>query len=118
MSTNPQDRPTPEHSDWARENRLFEIRREAERKGYIDAATLPIAGAPFPMASPETGYYGVNLLKEPQWSWEIPPYFFVGGAAGSAAVMGAIAHWTGRDAKLARDCRPWLREAQLFPALS
>ncbi len=105
MSTNPQDRPTPEHTDWARENRLFEIRREAERKGYVDADTLPIAGAPFPMASPETGYYGVPLLKEPQWSWEIPPYFFVGGAAGSAAVIGAIAHWTGRDERLARDCR-------------
>lgn len=105
MSTNAQDRPTPEHSDWARENRLFEIRREAERKGYVDAATLPIAGAPFPMASPETGYYGVHLLKEPQWSWEIPPYFFVGGAAGSAAVIGAVAHWTGRDKRLARDCR-------------
>jgi formate-dependent nitrite reductase membrane component NrfD len=105
MSTNPQERPTPEHSDWARENRLHEIRREAERKGYVDADTLPIAGAPFPMASPDTGYYGVPLLKEPQWSWEIPPYFFVGGAAGSAAVIGAIAHWTGRDRRLARDCR-------------
>lgn len=105
MSTNPQDRPTPEHTDWARENRLYEIRREAERKGYVDAATLPIAGAPFPLASPETGYYGVPLLKEPQWSWEIPPYFFVGGAAGSAAVIGAIAHWTGRDLALARHCR-------------
>ncbi len=59
----------------------------------------------FLLASPETGYYGVPLLKEPQWSWEIPPYFFVGGAAGSAAVVGAIARWIGRDAKLARDCR-------------
>lgn len=105
MSTNPQDRPTPEHGDWARENRLHEIRREAERKGYVDAATLPIIGAPFPMASPKAGYYGINLLKEPQWSWEIPPYFFVGGAAGSAAVIGAMAHWTGRDEKLARHCR-------------
>jgi hypothetical protein len=105
MNTNPQDRPTPEHADWARENRLHEIRREAERKGYVDAATLPIAGAPFPMASPETGYYGVPLLKEPQWSWEIPPYFFVGGAAGSAAVLGLVAKWVGRDEKLARDCR-------------
>lgn len=105
MSTNPQDRPTPEHTDWARENRLHEIRREAERKGYVDANTLPIEGAPFPMASPETGYYGIPLLKEPQWSWEIPPYFFVGGAAGSAAVLGLMAKWIGRDERLARDCR-------------
>jgi hypothetical protein len=105
MSSNPQDRPKPEHADWARENRLHEIRREAEQKGYVDADTLPIAGAPFPMASPESGYYGINLLKEPQWSWEIPPYFFVGGAAGSAAVLGVMANWIGRDKRLARDCR-------------
>jgi len=71
----------------------------------VDADSVRIAGAPFPKASPESGYYGINLLKEPQWSWEIPPYFFVGGAAGAAAVLGAIAHWTGRDQKLARDCR-------------
>ncbi len=105
MSTNPQERAMPEHSAWSRENRLVEIRREAERKGYVDGLGVRLPGAPFPIASPETGYYGVHLLKEPQWSWEIPPYFFVGGAAGSAAVIGAIAHWTGRDKKLARDCR-------------
>ena len=105
MSSNPQERPTPEHSTWSRENRLVEIRREAERKGHVDALGVRVAGAPFPVASPDTGYYGIHLLKEPQWSWEIPPYFFVGGAAGSASVIGAIAHWTGRDAKLARDCR-------------
>ena len=64
-----------------------------------------LPGAPFPVASPETGYYGIPLLKEPAWTWEIPPYFFVGGAAGSAAVLGAVARWTGRDLKLARDCR-------------
>lgn len=105
MSSNPQDRPTPEHTDWSRKNRLVEIRREAERKGRVEALGVRLPGAPFPMASPETGYYGVPLLKEPQWSWEIPPYFFVGGAAGSAAVIGAVAHWTGRDERLSRDCR-------------
>ena len=57
------------------------------------------------MASPETGYYGIPLLKAAAVEWEIPPYFFVGGAAGSAAVIGAVARWTGRDRKLARDCR-------------
>jgi len=105
MSTNPHERPTPEHADWSRENRLYEIRREAERKGHVEAHGVRLPGAPFPVASPATGYYGMPLLKEPQWSWEIPPYFFVGGAAGSAAVIGAIAHWTGRDRQLARDCR-------------
>ncbi len=105
MSSNPQERPVPEYTPWARENRLLEIRREAESKGFVDGHGVRLPGAPFPVASPETGYYGVHLLKEPQWSWEIPPYFFVGGAAGSAAVIGAVAHWTGRDRKLARDCR-------------
>jgi hypothetical protein len=44
-------------------------------------------------------------LKEPQWQWEIPVYFFVGGAAGAAAVVGALAHWTGADVKIVRDAR-------------
>lgn len=105
MSSNPQDRPAPEHTPWAKEHRLYEIRREAERRGLVEGPGVRLPGAPFPVASPETGYYGIHLLKEPGWSWEIPPYFFVGGAAGSAAVIGAVAHWTGRDKKLARDCR-------------
>jgi len=98
-------RPTPEHTDWARENRLFEIRREAEEKGRVQAIGIRPPGAPFPVASPETGYYGIPLLKQPPWKWEIPSYFFVGGAAGAAAMIGAAAHWTGRDGELARDCR-------------
>ena len=62
------------------------------------------------MASPETGYYGIPLLKEPSWTWEIPLYFFVGGAAGAAAVVGAIADYTGADRKLVRDAR-WIAAA-------
>ncbi len=57
------------------------------------------------MASPETGYYGVPLLKQPPWTWQIPIYFFAGGAAGSASVIGAVARWIGHDRELARDCR-------------
>jgi hypothetical protein len=103
--SDPLQRPTPEYTDWARENRLFEIRREAEEKGRVQAVGIRPPGAPFPMATPETGYYGIPLLKQPPWKWEIPVYFFVGGAAGSAAMIGAAAHWTGRDRELARDCR-------------
>jgi len=103
--SDPLQRPTPEYADWARENRLYEIRREAEEKGRVQAIGIRPAGAPFPVASPETGYYGVPLLKNPPWKWEIPVYFFVGGAAGSAAMIGAAARWTGRDQQLARDCR-------------
>ena len=105
MSTDPLERPIPERTDWSRENRLVEIRREAERTGRVTAAGVRLPGAPFPVASPETGYYGLPLLKEPAWTWEIPLYFFAGGAAGSAAVIGAVARWTGRDLELSRDCR-------------
>ncbi len=105
MSTEPTDRPFPEHSEWSRENRLLEIRREAEKKGRVEGLGVRPPGAPFPVASPDTGYYGVPLLKEPPWTWQIPIYFFAGGAAGSAAVIGVAARWIGRDRRLARDCR-------------
>ena len=58
------------------------------------------------------------MLKEPPWTWEIPLYFFVGGAAGAAAVIGAIADYTGADRKLVRDAR-WIAAAGsvISPAL-
>jgi len=101
----PLQRPSPEYTDWSRENRLFEIRREAQEKGRVLTPGVRPPGAPFPVASPETGYYGIPLLKQAPWTWEIPTYFFVGGATGSAAMIGAAARWTGRDLELARDCR-------------
>ena len=52
-------------------------------------------------------YYDVPLLKPPVWTWEVPLYFFVGGAAGSAAIIGSIAEWSGADGTLARDAR-WM----------
>ena len=52
-------------------------------------------------------YYGLPPLKRPVWTWEIPAYFFVGGVAGSAAVVGAVADATGADPQLVRDAR-WL----------
>ena len=103
--SDPLQRPAPEYTDRARENRLYEIRREAEEKGRVQAIGIRPPGAPFPHASPATGYYGLPLLKQPPWKWEIPVYFFVGGAAGAAAMIGAAAHWTGGDRELARDCR-------------
>jgi len=75
-------RTPPRIPDDLSERRLFEIRRDAETKGVVSGKGTRPAGAPFPVASPETGYYGIPLLKEPTWTWEIPLYFFVGGAAG------------------------------------
>jgi formate-dependent nitrite reductase membrane component NrfD len=52
-------------------------------------------------------YYELPLLKSPVWTWEIPAYFFVGGAAGAAAVVGAAARAAGADPALVRDAR-WI----------
>lgn len=92
------------------EQRLAAIRQEAEFRGEVKSGGIRPAGAPFPTASPETGYYGIPMLKEPAWTWEIPLYFFVGGAAGTAAVIGAIADYTGADRMLVRDAR-WIAAA-------
>ncbi len=54
-----------------------------------------------------TDYADQPLLKPPVWTWEVPAYFFVGGAAGMAAVIGAAAQLTGADEKLVRDAR-WI----------
>src|SRR6266478_5745137 len=50
-------------------------------------------------------YYDLPLLKPPVWTWEVPLYFFVGGAAGAAAVVGAAAQLAGADRDLVRDAR-------------
>jgi len=107
LSGTPEREHQPRIPDASSEARLLEIRREAETRGTVMRPGIRPAGAPFPVASPETGYYGIHLLKEPQWTPEIPLYFFVGGAAGSAAVIGAVADWIGRDPELARSAR-WL----------
>ena len=109
---------TPRVPDVSSERRLVEIRREAEETGKVAAKGVRPGGAPFPIASPETGYYGIPLLKKPAWTWEIPLYFFVGGAAGAAAVVGSVASYTGADRKLVRDAR-WIAAAGsvLSPAL-
>lgn len=52
-------------------------------------------------------YYDLPLLKPPVWTWEVPVYFFVGGAAGAASVLGAAAQLTGGDEELVRDAR-WI----------
>jgi hypothetical protein len=104
----------PARSKPDKEARLHEIRREAELHGRVEprgardgAAPGAMAGAPFPVASAETGYYGTPLLKTSQWTMEIPAYFFVGGAAGAAAVIAAVGNLSGADHDLVHDAR-WL----------
>ena len=95
----------PDTSFQRRERRLEAIRLEAVRTGHVEAIGTRPAGSPIPIASVDTGYYGIPMLKEPQWSWEIPIYFFVGGAGGAAAVIAEFAQMTGADAEVVRDAR-------------
>ena len=83
-----------------RELRLRQIRREAELRARTVSKLTPTGGSESPAtnghgaledfqpsrsAAPQTGYYGMPLLKTPAWTWEVPLYFFVGGAAGGGA---------------------------------
>ncbi|SFL88723.1 NrfD/PsrC family molybdoenzyme membrane anchor subunit [Geodermatophilus ruber] len=44
-----------------------------------------------------TSYYGRPIIKPPVWKTpDVPLYLFLGGAAGSSAVLGALADVTGR----------------------
>ena len=98
----------------AREARLDAIRREAAAHGR-GGSVNPVASAPLPFATPS--YYGRPLLKGPVWTWEVPIYLFVGGAAGAAAVIAAAATFAG-DVAMARDAR-WIAfaGAALSPVL-
>ena len=88
-----------------REERLRALREEAAAKGTVRATGIRPLASPMPAASPETGYYGQPLLKEPQWTPLVPLYFFVGGATGSLGVIGALADLLGGDQELARKAR-------------
>ena len=52
-------------------------------------------------------YYGQPAIKEPVWIWSIPLYFYVGGAAGAASLLGATAEAFGGEGlrKLGHRCR-------------
>jgi hypothetical protein len=54
-----------------------------------------------------TSYYDLPALKEPVWTWEIPAYLYVGGAAGAAATIGAVLQVLDGDdsERLVRRCR-------------
>jgi formate-dependent nitrite reductase membrane component NrfD len=88
------------------ERRLADLRARAASEGFV--AETGRGG----------GYHGLPLLKAPVWTWEVPAYFFVGGAAGAAAVIGAIANARGGRPDLVRDAR-WIAAAggAVSPAL-
>lgn len=78
------------------ERRLDELRRQAAEQSLT--------------TKPAAGYHGLPILKPPVWTWEVPAYLFVGGAAGAAAVIGAVANVRGGRPELVRDAR-WIAAA-------
>jgi formate-dependent nitrite reductase membrane component NrfD len=57
-------------------------------------------------------YYDRPVLKEPVWIWAVPAYFYAGGVAGAAGVLGAAAQTAGHGdlRELVVRCR-WLAAA-------
>jgi formate-dependent nitrite reductase membrane component NrfD len=56
----------------------------------------PRAWGQIPSVAPsDPTYYDRPLLKAPVWEWDIPVYYFLGGAAGAALVLGAAAQLDG-----------------------
>lgn len=68
----------------------MDVRTPAEAHPLHGASAHP-AGA----AGHEASYYGLPALKPPVWKAYIPAYFFLGGAAGAAAAVGAAAQLAG-----------------------
>ena len=102
----------PKVHDPAFEHRLEELRRQAHANGRVEGRGVDVAGGPIPVNQPpgkpntrigaseenagKTGYYGMPAIKPPVWTWEIPLYFFIGGAAGMAAVIAMATVFLGR----------------------
>src|SRR3984893_85355 len=87
--------------DIVSETRLKALREEAAHTGEVKGGGVVPSGAPFRRLN-TPGYYGIPLLKEPVWTWQVPLYFFVGGAAGACAGVGFFAHVFESDPALAR----------------
>jgi len=68
-----------------------------KRAGSPGAVTFLPPSAPVDSQSDSPTYYDRPVLKEPVWIWAVPVYFFVGGAAGASAVLGAAAQLSGNE---------------------
>jgi hypothetical protein len=89
--------------DQRSEKRLEELRQQAAL-GQVDAKGIRPSGSPMPET---VSYYGLPIVKPPVWTWEVPLYFFTGGAAGASSVMALAAQLTGASESLVRDAR-WI----------
>ncbi|MBA3961373.1 MAG: polysulfide reductase NrfD [Chthoniobacterales bacterium] len=80
------------------EDRLDSLRKGAKHGGAVTGRGVDISGGPIPRLP---GYYGEAVVKPPVWTWEIPLYFFLGGASGMAPLI-AVAALLVRQIELAR----------------
>jgi hypothetical protein len=85
------------------EKRLEQLREQAAL-GRIDANGIRPSGSPMPETP---SYYGLPIVKPPVWTWEVPLYFFAGGAAGASSVIAIAAQLVGAPQSLIRDAR-WI----------
>src|SRR5690242_1772951 len=74
------------------EVRLDALREEAKHRGVVPDRGVDVAGGPIPR---RPGYYGEAVVRPPVWTWEIPVYFFVGGAAGMAPLLACAGFFLG-----------------------
>ena len=83
---------------------IAKLQGEAAQQHVGDGRRVPEqGGTPFDVwrSDPAAGdqgatYYDRPAIKEPVWIWAVPAYFYVGGAAGAAATLGAAAQSVGR----------------------
>ncbi len=75
------------------EERLESWRKEAKHGGAVTGRGVDVAGGPIPR---QPGYYGEAVVRPPVWTWEIPLYFFVGGASGMAPLIACAGLFLGR----------------------
>jgi len=90
--------------DRTSEKRLNDLREQAAL-GRIDANGIRPSGSPMPPETPS--YYALPIVKPPVWTWEVPLYFFAGGAAGASSVIALTAQLTSASESLVRDAR-WI----------
>ncbi len=74
------------------EDKLETWRKEAKHGGAVTGRGVDVAGGPIPK---RPGYYGEAVVRPPVWTWEIPLYFFIGGAAGMAPLFACAGFFLG-----------------------
>ncbi len=70
--------------DQESERRLLEIRKEAETRGMVSGKGILPEGAPFPRATPQTGYYGIPTAERTAVDLGGPTLLFRGRRGGSS----------------------------------